>query len=217
MLWPSTYHRDVLTEDEVASTAQFVEDPTGEIRVRLIDRWLQRLAEIHPAAWFTGAGAVLFALVFGKLGVDHHNNFGTWSYDLGIYDQGFWLVSRGGQTFMTVRGLDFWGQHVNLIASAFAPFYWLGAGPSFLFVAQATVLGFGAVPVYLIAKDRFKTPWMGLVFPVFSLMSAPIQWISGANFPPEALVIPPFLFAWWFAMNRRWTAMFVALLIALST
>ena len=91
-------------------------------------------------------GALLFAVVFGRLGVQHHDNFGTWSYDMGIYDQGFWLVSRGGQSFMTVRGMDFWGHHLNLIVLAFVPFYWLGAGPSFLYVAQASVLGLGSVP-----------------------------------------------------------------------
>src|SRR5205085_809355 len=141
----------------------------------------------------TFAGAVAFAIVFGSLGVKRHNTFGTWSFDLGIYDQGFWLAARGGRTFMTVRGLAFWGQHLNLIAYAFAPFYWLGAGPAFLFVAQATVLGFGAIPVYLIAKDRFRAPWMGLVFAVVYLLYAPIQWISWANFHPEALVVTPLL------------------------
>ncbi|MFT3854589.1 MAG: DUF2079 domain-containing protein [Ilumatobacteraceae bacterium] len=200
------------------------DEPAGDSpparRARVV-AWAKNLPSrawhAHPAAWLVFAGAVIFALVFGSLGVKRHNTFGTWSFDLGIYDQGFWLVSRGSQTFMTVRGLDFWGQHLNLIAYAFAPFYWLGAGPRFLFVAQAIVLGAGAIPTYLIAKDRFKTPWMGLVFGVVYLMYAPIQWISWANFHPEALVVTPFLFAWWFSMHRRWSAMFVALLVALST
>ena len=117
---------------------------------------------------------------------------------------------------MTVRGLDFWGHHLNLIVLAFVPFYWLGAGPSFLYVAQATGLAVGAFPIYLIARDRFTKPWMGLLFAVVYLMYAPIQWISWANFHPEALVIAPLLFAWWFASHRRWRAMFVALVIALS-
>ena len=52
---------------------------------------------------------------------------------------------------------------------------------------------------------------MGLLFAVVYLMYAPIQWISWANFHPEALVITPLLFAWWFATQRRWRAMFVAL------
>jgi len=205
----------VLAGEEIATIV--VDDtPTSEITIGRLDRWRARITTIHPAAWFTAAGAVLFALVFGRLGVEHHDNFGTWSYDMGIYDQGFWLVSRGGQSFMTVRGLEFWGHHVNLIVVAFVPFYWLGAGPSFLYVAQATGLAAAAFPIYLIARDRFAKPWMGLLFAVVYLMYAPIQWISWANFHPEALVIAPLLYAWWFASHRRWRAMFIALVIALS-
>ena len=75
----------------------------------------------------------------------------------------------------------------------------------------------GAFPIYLIARDRFDKPWMGLLFAVVYLMYAPIQWISWANFHPEALVIAPLLYAWWFASHRRWKPMFIALLIALAT
>ena len=214
----STYHRDVISEDGVVADDVVVtaDDPTGEITIGRVERWAERLRTIHPAAWFTAAGALLFAMVFGKLGVQHQDNFGTWSYDMGIYDQGFWLVSRGGQSFMTVRGMEFWGHHLNLIVLAYVPFYWLGAGPSFLYVTQAIGLAVAAFPIYLIARDRFARPWMGLLFAVVYLMYAPIQWISWANYHPEALVVAPLLYAWWFASHRRWRGMFVALLIALS-
>jgi uncharacterized membrane protein len=209
----------VITEEEVTSTVEIVEvsdDATSEITITRLERLLDRVSSIHPAAWFTGAGALLFALVFGKLGMQHHDNYGTWSYDMGIYDQGFWLVSRGGQSFMTVRGLEFWGHHLNLIVLAYVPFYWLGAGPSFLYVSQAVGLAAAAFPIYLIARDRFAKPYMGLLFAVIYLMYAPIQWISWANFHPESLVVAPLLYAWWFASHKRWRPMFIALLIALS-
>jgi uncharacterized membrane protein len=206
---------DAALADAVAADDSLV-DLTGEVSVGRIDRWAARLSSIHPAAWFTAAAAVLFAMVFGTLGVQHHDNFGTWSYDMGIYDQAFWLISRGGQSFMTVRGMEFWGHHVNLIVVAFVPFYWLGAGPSFLYVAQACGLAVVAFPIYLIARDRFAKPSMGLLFAVVYLMYAPIQWMSWANFHPESLVIAPVLYAWWFAGQRRWRPTFVALLIALS-
>ena len=170
----------------------------------------------HPAGVLVGLGVVLFALVFGSLGVMNHRNFGTWSYDMGIYDQGFWLLSRGEQ-FMSVRGMNFWGHHFNVIAFAFAPAYWLGAGPEFLYVVQAIALALGAVPTYLIARDKLQSPWMGLLFAVVYLMYAPMQWISWAMFHPEALVITPFLFAWWFGTKERWGWFFAMVLLALST
>jgi uncharacterized membrane protein len=182
---------------------------------RLATRW-RNLALVHPSLWLVWFGAALFAVLFGALGVANHRNFGTWSFDMGIYDQGFWLVSRG-KSWNTVRGIDMWGHHVNLIAVAFAPFYWLGAGPSFLYVVQATVLGLGAVPAYLIARDRLRSPWAAAVIAAVYLMYAPVQWIAWANFHPEALVITPLLFAWWHATRRNWRWAFGCLLIALST
>ncbi|MGA0205229.1 MAG: hypothetical protein ACO3LC_06650 [Ilumatobacteraceae bacterium] len=53
------------------------------------ERTNRRLRTVHPAAWLSFAGAIVFAVVFGRLGVLHHRNFGTWAYDMGIYDQGF--------------------------------------------------------------------------------------------------------------------------------
>ncbi len=127
-----------------ATTVTATGDPGPDRRTRLVDwgRDLPRRAwQAHPAAWLTFVGACCSPSCSARSACKRQNTFGTWSFDMGIYDQGFWLVSRGGQTFMTVRGLDFWGQHLNLIAYAFVPFYWLGAGPNFLFVAQAAVLG----------------------------------------------------------------------------
>jgi len=46
-------------------------------------------------------------------------------------------------------------------------------------------------------------------------MYAPIQWISWINFHPEALCIAPFMFAWWFAMKRRWRWFFVSVFCVL--
>ena len=189
------------------------------LRERLIvwrQRFLRQVGTAHLAAWLVLFCTVLFAFVFGQLGVQNQRNFGTWSYDMGIYDQAIWLVSRG-RSFISVRGLDFWGHHFNPILLLFVPFYWLGAGPEFLYVVQACVLALGAVPTYLIARDKFKNPWMGLVFAFVFLMYAPVQWISWAMFHPEAMVITPLLFAWWFATKERWGWFFAMVLLALST
>lgn len=159
---------------------------------------------------FTVAGMAIFTVVFGSLAVQNYRNFGTWAYDSAIYDQAIWLVSQGDQTFMTVRGMDVWGHHVNLVFYLFAPFYRLGAGLEFLYVVQNFTIALAALPVYLVAKNRFGRPSVGLLFAFAYLMYAPIQWISGRDFHPEAMVIAPFMFAWYFATQKRWRWFFVS-------
>ncbi len=216
---------------EVELEAVEVVDPDDDVAAVLDDRshvtprtgvaerlalLADRAARVPPSAWCVVLGATIFAVVFGRLGLQNHRNFGTWSFDMGIYDQAFWLVSRG-ESWITVRGIDMWGHHTNLIAFAFVPFYWLGAGPEFLYVVQAIVLGAGAIPTYLIARDRLHNSWAATVIAYVFLLYAPVQWIAWANFHPEALVITPLLFAWWNATRRNWKWAYICLAIALST
>lgn len=205
---PSPLSSPALPSPSLAST------PTSTSRRRSAVGWLRaRSAPICLSA--TLAGVALYTALFATLGIRHHRNFGTWSFDMAIYDQAFWLVSRGGRTFMTMRGLDVWGHHVNLIAYVFAPFYRLGAGPEFLYVVQSFGVGLGALPVYLIANRRFARPTVGLAFAIAYLMYAPVEFITWINFHPEALIIAPFLFAWYFAQKESWRWYFVALFVAL--
>jgi uncharacterized membrane protein len=192
--------------DWVAETRAFAQDNSAAISLAL-----------------TLAGIVIWSAIFATLGVRHHRNFGTWAYDMAIYDQAFWLVSRGGETFMTVRGLDVWGHHLNLIAYVFAPFYrWLGAGPEFLYVVQNVTIAVAALPVYLIAKRVFGgsakwwAPYVGLAFAASYLLYAPAQFVAWINFHPEAMVIAPFLFAWYFALLRRWGWFFTFIVVAMA-
>ena len=157
----------------------------------------------------------LYVLVFGQLTWAQQSNFGTFSYDMGIYDQAIWLLSRFDRPFDTVRGLQYFGFHVNLIAFALVPFYWLGAGPHFLYLVETLALAAGAIPIWLLARDRLEHPWLALGPVAAYLLYPSIEWINWWHFHPEALAITPLLFAWWFASRRRWMWFAVACGIAL--
>jgi uncharacterized membrane protein len=162
------------------------------------------------------AGMVgLYAVVFGTLTWRQQSNFGTFAFDMGIYDQGIWLVSRFKEPFNTVRGLNYFAHHVNLITVAFVPFYWLGAGPHFLVVVQTVWMALGAVPVWLLARDRLASPWLALGLAACYLLYPSLEWINWWHFHPDALIITPLLFAWWLATRRRWGRFAVAVAVAL--
>jgi len=95
----------------------------------------------------------VYSWIFGNLTWAQQSNFGTFGFDMGIYDQGIWLLSRFDDPFVTIRGLNLFGHHVNLVTLLFVPFYWLGAGPYFLYLAETLMLAMGAIPAWLITRD----------------------------------------------------------------
>jgi uncharacterized membrane protein len=158
----------------------------------------------------------LYAGVFGFLVYRQQSNFGTFGFDIGIHDQGIWLISRGRSPFVTVRGLDYFAHHVNLISLVFVPTYWLGAGPHLLILVHTAVVAAGAIPLWLLAKDRFGRPWLALVAPLAFLLHPAVEWITWWAYHPDSLAITPLLFAWWLAVTRRWGWFWVAVAVALA-
>lgn len=156
-----------------------------------------------------------YVVVFGTLTWMQQTNFGTFGFDMGIYDQGIWLLSRFKTPFDTVRGLNYFGHHVNLITVAFVPFYWLGAGPHFLYLIETICMALGAVPLWLLARDRLANPWLPLGLVAAYLLYPSLEWINWWHFHPDALIITPLLFAWWLASRRRWRWFAVAVAVAL--
>jgi uncharacterized membrane protein len=164
----------------------------------------------------TGA-AFLFVGTFAYLAIQRFNQYGVSAFDVGIYDQAFWLLSKGQTPFITLRGMNMWAHHINLVGYLYAPFYWMGAGIRFLLISQAVVLGLGAFPVYQLAKRRFGAGWMCTAVAIAYLLSAPLEWLTLQTYHPEALAITPILFAVWYAEAHRWTAFTIATALALST
>jgi uncharacterized membrane protein len=171
---------------------------------------------VRGAAWLLAAMIASYVLVFGCLTWSQQANFGTFAFDMGIYDQGIWLLSRFKTPFLTVRGLNYFGHHVNLITLLFVPFYWLGAGPKFLYLAETIILGLGALPIWLLARDRFANPWSALVPAGVFLLYPSLQWINWWHFHPDALIVTPLIFSWWLASRRKWGWFALAVATTLS-
>ncbi len=190
--------------------------PQSKLRTSRVSRTVSWVRTRPAPMLLTGAAMALFVVTFSLLAIHRHRRFGTWGFDLGIYDQAFWLMSRG-ESFITIRGMNLWGHHFNLIGLLFVPFYRLGAGARFLLVVQVLSLSVAAIPAYRLARKRFNSERAGLLFALMTLGYAPLQWLGWNNFHPEALAVAPLMFAWWYAEDRRWRAFTVSCFVALTT
>jgi uncharacterized membrane protein len=189
------------------------EDGGVEDAVGTLGAWLARR---DPVRFTLAAMITIWSATFIALGWLRQARFATFSFDLGIYDQGVWLLSRFKDPFVTVRGLELFGHHVNAILLGFVPFYWLGAGPKFLLAAQVLVQASGAVAVYLLARDRLDDRWLAVALAGVLLLNPTYQWLTWEFFHPDALAIAPLLFAYWAARTERWRWFALFALVALA-
>ncbi|MGH9164818.1 MAG: DUF2079 domain-containing protein, partial [Acidimicrobiales bacterium] len=178
-----------------------------------VARWVKRRDPVRTALLAMTVG---WALVFIVLGWRQQDRFATYGFDLGIYDQGIWLLSRFKDPFITVRGLELFGHHMNPALVAFVPFYWLGAGPHFLLVAQVAAQASGAVAVFLLARDRLSARWPAVALGGALLLHPSYQFMAWEYFHPDTLAIAPLLFAYWAARHRRWGWFGLAVVLALA-
>lgn len=154
-----------------------------------------------------GVLAVLVAVwtfEFVRLPMLRYDRFGTFGFDLGIYDQGTWLLSRFHDPFVTIRGLELFGHHANVFLLLLVPLYWLGAGPITLLVIQVLAQASGAIAIFLLARDLLKSKWAGVALGGALLLNPTYQWLTWEFFHPDAVAIGPLLFAYWAARNKRW-------------
>ncbi len=116
-----------------------------------------------------------------------HRHFGTYGFDVGIYDQGTWLLSRLRAPFVTVRGLNLFGEHASYILVLVAPLYRLWADPRLLLLLQAIALGVPAWVVYRLGAKHLGSPAAGLAVAVAYLAFPAMQWALTWQFHPETL------------------------------
>jgi uncharacterized membrane protein len=217
--------------DEVEATlsADEIGEPEVGTATDLMD--VTEVTDEEPVTTWAATKAVLFryrhGIVLGllswwwfwtffQLGALRHDRFGTFGFDLGIFDQAAWLVAHFRDPFMTVRGLDVWGHHGNFVFILFAPFYWLGAGPKFLLAVQLLGQVAGAIGVYLLARDRLKDRWLGVALAAAMFLHPTMQFLAWEFFHPETLAIGPMVLAYWAARAGRWKLFWVMAVLAMS-
>jgi len=95
-----------------------------------------------------------FAVGYAVCAVLKHWHFDT-SYDLAIYDQAIWHLSRLEAPASSIRGVtNVLGDHFHPVIALLAPLVRVAPAAETLLVAQAVLLALSIVPVFLYARSR---------------------------------------------------------------
>jgi len=131
----------------------------------------------------------LYVARFALLSVQVQDGFGAPGYDLGIFDQGVWLLSRFHAPFVTVMGRDLFGDHTSFVLLAAVPLYWLWPAAQTLLALQTLLLAGAAVPIFVLARRRLGGVWMPSALAGAYLLNPALQRGNLEQFHPESFLV----------------------------
>jgi uncharacterized membrane protein len=188
---------DAAVADEAPPAAPAVKAPPAapvegrvERALAAVGRRLQTLTRLRGTTLgllALGLAVGLFVVVFVRQTWGLHQHFGTYGFDVGIYDQGTWLLSRLRSPFVTVRGLNLFGEHASYILVLVAPLYRLWPDPRMLLLLQVVAMAVPAVVVYRLGTRHLGNPAAGLAVAVAYLAFPAMQWALTWQFHAETL------------------------------
>ncbi|NNC92922.1 MAG: DUF2079 domain-containing protein [Acidimicrobiia bacterium] len=153
------------------------------------------------------AGTGVFAAIHAALIIGRYHQFGIYTFDFGIFDQGLWLLSRFEDPFITLRGLNLFADHSSYVMVLLTPIYWLWADPRVLLVLTVVAIAAAGPLLYTIGRHIGLRPGLAAAIALAFFLHPAVRWQTWDNFHPEALVLPLLLGALvWVLDGRPWWA-----------
>ena len=146
---------------------------------------------------------------------DIHRGLGTSAYDIGLYDQGIWLLSRFEAPFVTLMGRNLLGDHSSLILFFLVPLYWIVPGSETLLAVQAVAISAGAIPIWWFARRRLESDWLALLIVIVWLVNPALNGGGAENFHPDSFLALLFPIALVAALSGRWRLYWIAVVLCL--
>ncbi len=182
-------------------------------RISSMDQKTRRRVFLAVVLFFIAA----YFAVFATLSILRFTNFRASGLDLGIFDQTVWLMSRFKGATSTIRGMNLFGDHMAPILFFLVPLYWVRLNVYGLLLIQTFALAMGALPIYLIARDKLESHWPALGLAAAYLVFPAMQYMNLFDFHPETLAVPLLLFAVLAVERKRYVWFYVCCGFAVIT
>lgn len=130
--------------------------------------------------------AVSFSALFTAYQWTQYRLFNLYGFDSGIFTQGMWLLSRFENPYVTLRGLNLFGDHASFILVLVAPFYRMWPDVRLLVLLQAIAMAVPAIVIYQLGV-RWVSKHAGCVVALAYLLAPATQWAAAWEFHPEVL------------------------------
>ena len=192
------------------------------------------------AATLVWALVLAYIVFFSAYSIQRHATLNSYAADLSFIDQPMWNTLHGRflERTMGDRQVSRVAEHLEPIIIPIALVFILWDDVRAILIIQTIALALGALPVYWIARRTFgpgftaedaesaeMNHWgdvgqgvaglLPLAFVIAYLMFPALQAANVADFHADPFIVVPLLFAFWYATERRYWAMWVWALIAM--
>jgi uncharacterized membrane protein len=137
-------------------------------------------------------------------------------FDLGIFDQALFLLSRGLPPHSTTLGFHILGDHAAFILYPLSGLYAIFPHVGWLFLVQALSLSLAAIPIFKMAQQIGLSQAWARALALSTLLYPSLFNTNLFDFHPEVIALPALLWACWAAYAGRTLPLILAVLIALS-
>lgn len=169
-----------------------------------------------------GAAVGVYFLVFSALSILQYMSFNT-TFDLATYNQAFWNTLHGRFFYTSlqehvhpgVKIASTFSLHFSPIYLVLLPFYAIYSHVNTLLVLQSLFLALGAVPVYLIGRDRLGN-FGGLVFALAYLLFPSVAYINLFDFHEVSMAPLLLLFSFYYFEKGEYRRFLLFMMLSLA-
>jgi len=129
--------------------------------------------------------------------------------DVMFFKQEIWMLSS-----FSVPAFA-WSQHFSPILIAFVPIFWLMKSSAMLLFLQATFVVSGAIPLYLAAKEKLQSKFLGFALAIAYLTFGGLQFGYAYGFHEIMLFPQLFFWAYYFLSKKRIKLYFLFVVLCL--
>jgi|GEM_PF-913311 uncharacterized membrane protein len=163
----------------------------GALWLRRIDNTISRLT--YPDI-IIGSFTLAWIGIVGWSSIVLHERFATGAYDLGLFDQWLWLISRGLPAYSTGIGVHMLGDHAAVLLYPLAMLYLIVADVRVLLIVQSLAVGVGGLMLYRLGYIR-GSPWIGVLVAGAYLIHPSTHNMTLFHFHPDTLAATAILVA----------------------
>ncbi len=125
---------------------------------------------------------------FSTLAIAVYDGYGMPPFDLAVFDQGVWLLSRFDDPFVTIMGRNLFGDHTSFILLLVVPIYWVWPHVQALLVLQTVIIAAGAVPIYLLVRRLTDSCLIAFAIGAAYLLNPALENGNLEQFHPECFL-----------------------------